>query len=165
MSTVSAPLMAFEIACQCGDFEPSHLRSDGRCCGWCDQTCTAFRPVEMPRTNAAWQAVIKRATQLAMPRYFTGDLFRDYQALTGDPSARSIYPDDPPPNGFLWGVRCTGTDLIRRDAKNVSSWFESVSSVMNKQVWFRWSGPADNDRGLLAHVTPDAARRFLRGCD
>ena len=115
------PTLNFDVACLCGDFLASHSQgytlSDGTvkeplfnhkggiCSGWCDQTCAAYRPVQLTRTNPAWQAVLAKATEVRMPEIFTGDLFRDWERLCGD---------KPPEFGFVWGVRTTG---VRADSK------------------------------------------------
>jgi hypothetical protein len=119
--------LIIDIACDCGDFKSSHGRFG--CAGWCYQTCQEFRPQTMDRTSKQWESVLAEAERLDMPRFFTGDLFRDYQCLTSTDA----------PAAFVWGVRNTGTHLFW-EIDGLARWLEAIARVNPDQRWYFWNG-------------------------
>jgi len=164
------PTLNFDVACLCGDFLASHSQgytlSDGTvkeplfnhkggiCSGWCDQTCAAYRPVQLTRSNPAWQAVLAKATEVRMPEIFTGDLFRDWEKLCGD---------EPPEFGFVWGVRTTGTETLMLGADGALGWLRAIehNGSHRNHRWYIWHGPVDQPGETLESVEFAEARAFL----
>lgn len=85
-----------------------------------------------------------------MPRFYTSDLFRDYQALVCEAFGE-------PPREFLWAIGDTGTHLVWGDSRTCD--VQTISRIWPALSWYWWDGRRLHRTAVPASIEDEIRRR------
>lgn len=122
--------------------------------------CKLYVPAVMDRPfTPAFTAIMAAAHKLGMPRHYTSDLFRDYQALVC--GAFGAVPRE-----FLWAVGDTGThevwEPVREDRYGTPAAVALARSIVRiwpDLHWYWWDGARLHETAQPVAIAEDIHRR------